>query len=71
MKAEETQCCSFTMKEKCVASWGFRHVILTSRERCLYQLGYVVDNNQVGPGIFEAEVRFIINSTELANSAHI
>lgn len=35
-----------------------------------YQLGYVVDDNQVGPGISEAEVSFIINSTELTYPTH-
>lgn len=40
------------------------------KENGVYQLRYVVDNNQVGPGVSEAEVSFIINSTELTNSAH-
>lgn len=69
IEAEETQCCKFTIKKKCKAPFGFRHIILISCESFLYQLGYVVDNNQVGPGISEAEVSFIVNSTELTNSA--
>lgn len=44
--------------------------MMSCKKKSLYQLGYVVDNNQVGPGISEAEVSFIINSTELANPAH-
>lgn len=39
-------------------------------ENCIYQLGYVVDDNQVGPGVPKAEVSFVINSTELAYPAH-
>lgn len=34
-----------------------------------HQLRDVVDDDQVGPGVPEAEVGFIINSTELADAA--
>lgn len=64
--AEETQ----YNGERKFAPLGFWHDIVMSCEYSLYQLGYVVDDNQVGPGISEAEVCFIINSTQLANSAH-
>lgn len=35
----------------------------------LYQLWYVVDDDQVGPGVSEAEVGFIVNPTELTDPA--
>lgn len=34
---------------------------------CLYQLRYVVDDDQVGPGVSEAEVGFVINAAELTD----
>lgn len=35
-----------------------------------YQLGYVVDDDQIGPGVPKAKVGLIINPTELTDPAH-
>lgn len=42
---------------------------MSTKSVCLYQLGYVVDDDQVGPGVPEAEVGLIINPTELTDAA--
>ena len=42
---------------------------MSTESVCLYQLGYVVDDDQVGPGVPEAEVGLIINPTELTDPA--
>lgn len=34
-----------------------------------YQLGHVVDDDQVGPGVSEAEVGLVVNATELTDPA--
>ena len=44
-------------------------VRMSTESVCLYQLGYVVDDDQVGPGVPEAEVGLIINPTELTDPA--
>lgn len=50
-------------------NWVYSGIYCVCTLVCLYQLWNVVDYDQVGPGVSEAEVGFIINPTQLTDPA--